>query len=134
SPQVLADRYRTTQSDFGGVGLLQTPTARFAEDGGFSFNANRVSPYSRYSISITPLPWMEGTVRYTALTNRRYSDGEDQSYKDKAIDAKFRLWQESYWMPQLALGFVDMGGTGLFSSEYFVANKRFWEDRKSTRL
>ena len=37
-----ADRYRTTQSDFGGVGLLQTPTARFADEGAFNFNANRV--------------------------------------------------------------------------------------------
>lgn len=131
SQHAMADRYRTTQSDFGGVGLLQTPTARFADEGAFSFNANRVSPYSRYSISVTPLPWLEGTLRYTTLTNRRYSQSEefsgDQSLKDKAIDAKVRLWQESYWMPQIALGFVDMAGTGLFSSEYFVANKRFWD-------
>lgn len=131
SSPALADRYRTTQSDFGGVGLLQTPTARFAEEGGFSFNANRVSPYSRYSISVTPVPWLEGTLRYSTLTNRRYSRDEefsgDQSYKDKAVDAKLRLWQESYWLPQVALGFVDMAGTGLFSSEYLVANKRFWD-------
>ncbi|TKA91040.1 YjbH domain-containing protein [Halopseudomonas bauzanensis] len=131
SQNALADRYRTTQSDFGGVGLLQTPTARFADEGAFSFNANRVSPYSRYSISVTPLPWLEGTLRYTTLTNRRYSQNEefsgDQSLKDKSLDAKFRLWEESYWMPQIALGFVDVGGTGLFSSEYFVANKRFWD-------
>ena len=124
-----AERYRTTQGDFGGVGLLQTPTARFAEDGGFSINANRVSPYSRYSISVTPLPWMEATLRYTALTNRRYSQSEefsgDQSLKDKAIDARFRLWPESRWAPQLAVGFTDMAGTGLFSSEYLVASKRF---------
>lgn len=126
-----ADRYRTTQNDHGGVGLLQTPTARFAEEGGFSINANRVSPYSRYSVSVTPLPWMEATLRYTALTNRRYSQSEefsgDQSLKDKAMDAKFRLWPESYWAPQLAVGFTDMAGTGLFSSEYLVANKRFWD-------
>ena len=126
-----ADRYRTTQSDFGGVGLLQTPTARFADEGAFSFNANRVSPYSRYSIAVTPVPWFEGTLRYTTLTNRRYSDNEDfsgdQSLKDKAVDARFRLWQESYWAPQIALGFVDMAGTGLFSSEYLVASKRFWD-------
>ena len=131
SQNALADRYRTTQSDFGGVGLLQTPTARFADEGAFSFNANRVSPYSRYSISVTPLPWLEGTLRYTTLNNRRYSSSEefsgDQSLKDKSLDAKFRLWEESYWMPQIALGFVDVGGTGLFSSEYFVANKRFWD-------
>ncbi len=125
-----ADRYRTTQNDFGGVGLLQTPTARFADEGGFSFNANRVSPYTRYSISVTPLPWLEGTIRYNALTNRKYgpeSLSGSQSYKDKAFDAKLRLRQESYWLPQIALGFYDMAGTGLFSSEYLVANKRFWD-------
>jgi len=48
--QVFADRYTTTQHDFGGVGLMQTPTARMAPVGEFSFNANRTSPYSRYSI------------------------------------------------------------------------------------
>ena len=126
-----ADRYRTTQSDFGGVGLLQTPTARFADEGAFNFNATRGSPYSRYSISVTPLPWMEGTLRYTTLNNRRYSDNEDfsgdQSLKDKAFDAKVRLWQESYWLPQVAVGFIDFAGTGLFSSEYLVANIRFWD-------
>ena len=131
SPQALADRYRTTQTDFGGVGLLQTPTARFAEEGAFSFNATRVSPYSRYSVSVTPVPWLEATLRYSALTNRLYSQDKDfsgdQSLKDKALDARFRLWQESYWLPQVALGFIDVGGTGLFSSEYLVANKRFWD-------
>lgn len=128
--QAVADRYRTTQANSGGVGLLQTPTARFADEGAFSFNANRTSPYSRYSISVTPLPWLEGTLRYTSLTNRRYgseSFSGDQSYKDKAFDAKLRLWQESYWLPQVAVGLVDMAGTGLFSSEYLVANKRFWD-------
>ena len=132
TPYAQAERYRTTQTDFGGVGLLQTPTARFAEEGAFSFNATRVSPYSRYSISVTPLPWLEGTLRYTAMTNLTYggedSDfGGDQSNKDKAVDGKVRLWQESYWLPQVALGFIDVGGTGLFSSEYLVASKRFWD-------
>ena len=122
-------RYRTTQHDFGGVGLLQTPTARMAPEGSFSINANRTSPYSRYSISGQPLPWLESTIRYIAITNRKYEadrDG-DQSLKDKAIDAKIRLWQESYWAPELALGFRDLGGTGLFSSEFIVANKRIYD-------
>lgn len=125
----LADRYRTTQHDFGGVGLLQTPTARMAPEGAFSFNANRTSPYSRYSISVQPLPWLEANIRYIAISNRKYGEAiaGDQSLKDKAIDAKFRLWEEGYWLPQVALGFRDMGGTGLFSSEFVVANKRFYD-------
>lgn len=123
-------RYNTTQNDFGGVGLLQTPTARMAEDGNLSFNANRTEPYSRYSISAQPLPWLEGTIRYIAITNRNYGPEEfsgDQSFKDKAIDFKVRLLKEGYWVPQVAFGMRDAGGTGLFSSEYFVANKRFYD-------
>ncbi|MFN3582135.1 MAG: YjbH domain-containing protein, partial [Pseudomonas sp.] len=122
-----ADRYRTTQSDFGGVGLLQTPTARMAPEGGLSFNANRTAPYSRYSLSFQPLPWLEGTIRYMAITNRDYgpSIAGDQSYKDKAVDAKVRLLKETYLLPDLSLGMRDIGGTGLFASEYLVASKRY---------
>ena len=119
---------RYTQNDFGGVGLLQTPTARMAPAGELSLNANRTEPYSRYSLSLQPLDWLEGTFRYTAITNHKYGAeafSGDQSYKDKAVDAKARLWQESHWLPEVALGFRDIGGTGLFSSEYFVANKRY---------
>ena len=119
---------RYTQNDFGGVGLLQTPTARMAPAGELSFNANRTEPYSRYSLSLQPLDWLEGTFRYTTITNVMYgpeSLSGNQSYKDKAVDAKARLWQESHWLPEVALGFRDIGGTGLFSSEYFVASKRY---------
>ncbi|MGH8348054.1 MAG: YjbH domain-containing protein, partial [Pseudomonas sp.] len=118
---------RYTQNDFGGVGLLQTPTARMAPAGELSLNANRTDPYSRYSVSFQPFDWLEGSFRYTAITNRDYGPSSlsgDQSYKDKAIDAKVRLLEESHWIPQVALGARDIGGTGLFSSEYFVGNKR----------
>lgn len=47
----------------------------------------------------------------------------DQTYKDKAFDVKLRLWEESYWMPQVAVGARDIGGTGLFDAEYIVASK-----------
>ena len=119
---------RYTQNDFGGVGLLQTPTARMAPAGELSLNANRTEPNSRYSLSLQPLDWLEGTFRYNVVSNRKYGPealSGDQSYKDKAVDAKARLWQESHWLPEVALGFRDIGGTGLFSSEYFVANKRY---------
>jgi hypothetical protein len=49
----------------------------------------------------------------------------DQSYKDKSVDLKLRLREESAAGPELALGFRDVGGTGLFGSEYLVANKRW---------
>ncbi|QCY11372.1 YjbH domain-containing protein [Pseudomonas sp. MPC6] len=118
---------RYTQSDFGGVGLLQTPSARMAPAGELSLTASRTDPYSRYSVSFQPFDWFEGAFRYTSISNRNYgpeSFSGDQSYKDKAIDAKVRLLEESHWIPQVAVGARDIGGTGLFSSEFFVGNKR----------
>jgi len=35
-----------------------------------------------------------------------------------------RLWEETRWIPQVAVGARDVGGTGLFSSEFAVASKR----------
>jgi hypothetical protein len=117
-----------TQSDWGGAGLWQTPTARMADEGEVAFTASRTSPYTRYNFSLQPLPWLEGIFRYVNIGNQLYGSPElsgNQSLKDKSIDAKVRLWQESHYLPTLAVGIRDLGGTGLFSSEYVVSSKRF---------
>src|SRR5699024_9455522 len=49
----------------------------------------------------------------------------DRDYLDKGFAVKFILTDEGRYMPQMAVGFRDLGGTGLFSSEYLVANKRW---------
>jgi membrane-associated phospholipid phosphatase len=73
------------------------------------------------------LDWLEAGFRYTDIANRLYGPviAGDQSYKDKSIDFKLRLMEESAFAPQVALGVRDLGGTGLFSGEYLVANKRW---------
>ncbi|WP_432467980.1 YjbH domain-containing protein [Agarivorans sp. Z349TD_8] len=118
-----------SQSDYGGAGLMQMPSARMSPEGEFAFNINYVDPYIRGAVAVTPVPWFEGVIRYTSVENRLYSPypgySGDQSYKDKGFDAKFRLWQESYYLPEVAVGFRDIGGTGLFSSEYLAASKRW---------
>ncbi|MGL5487002.1 MAG: YjbH domain-containing protein [Shewanella sp.] len=123
------DPYGPSQSDFGGVGLMQMPTARMAKEGEFSANYFDNDQYRRWSISVQPFDWFEATLRYTDVRTQLYSQNEDfsgdQSYKDKGIDFKFRLMQESKWTPQVALGFRDLMGTGLFDSEYVVASKRY---------
>lgn len=116
-----------TASDWGGIGLLQTPTARMAEEGELAFTASHTSPYSRYNVVLQPLPWLEGAFRYVSVANRRYGPewlSGGQNYKDKSIDLKIRLLEETRWIPEVAAGFRDLGGTGLFSSEYLVASKR----------
>ncbi|MHA6496288.1 YjbH domain-containing protein, partial [Escherichia coli] len=84
-------------------------------------------PLDSNSASVQLFPWLETTLRYTDVRTRQYSSVEafsgDQTYKDKAFDLKLRLWEESYWLPQVAVGARDIGGTGLFDAEYLVASK-----------
>lgn len=117
------------RTDFGGVGLMQTPTARMAPLGDISLNASHVSPYNRYNVSVQALDWLEAGFRYTAVLDQDYraSGDDDRSYLDKGVDFKLRLLEESRHLPAMALGFRDFGGTGLFGSEYLVASKRWYD-------
>lgn len=118
-----------SQHDFGGVGLLQMPSARMARVGEFSSNYMDNEQYRRWSISLQPYEWLETTLRYTDTRTRLYSDDPnfsgDQTYKDKGMDIKLRLLNESYWLPKTAIGIRDFTGTGLFDSEYLVSSKRW---------
>jgi hypothetical protein len=119
---------RDTYSHFGGHGLLQMPNARFGEPGDFAVGWQRIAPYRYVTVSVSPFPWLEGTVRYATQEDRAYalaaSLGVTQGNKDKGIDLKLRLIEEDVWLPQVAVGIRDLGGTGLFGSEYLVASKR----------
>ena len=47
----------------------------------------------------------------------------DQTLKDKGLDVKFRLLKESFYLPEVSVGFRDIGGTGFFESEHVSASK-----------
>jgi hypothetical protein len=117
------------QSDFGGVGLMQTPTARMNPYGEMSINYADSDIYRRTAFSIQLFPWLETTARYTDIRYRLYSSDPnfsgDQTLKDKGFDAKLLLNYEGKYLPQFAVGLQDVGGTGIFAGEYIVANKRF---------
>lgn len=115
-------------SDWGEGGLLQTPSARMPPAGTFGFSVSHVAPYTRGNIFFQPIDWLQAGFRYTDISNRLYGPASlsgTQTYKDKSFDAKFRLWREARYAPEIAVGFRDLAGTGLFSSEYFVGSKRF---------
>ncbi|NDW17226.1 YjbH domain-containing protein [Alteromonas genovensis] len=111
----------------GGNGLIQTPTARMREQGGMAINYTDNGEYRFWSVNIQLYDWMEATARYTDVRTQLYSQFEsfsgDQTLKDKGLDVKFRLWKESYYLPDISVGFRDFGGTGFFESEYINASK-----------
>jgi hypothetical protein len=123
---------KPSQMDLGGVGLIQMPSGRMAEEGAFSFGYNDNSEYTFYTVSLQLMPWLETTLRYTQVEDLLYSDREsfsgDTKLADKGIDAKLRLLKENQWRPEVSVGLRDLGGTGLFDGEFLAATKRFSTD------
>ncbi|MGO2236431.1 MAG: YjbH domain-containing protein [Marinomonas sp.] len=125
-------QFKPSQGNLGGVGLMQMPSGRMAEDGAFSFNYTKSSEYQFYSIALQLMPWLETTIRYTQVEDLLYSNDENFSgstkLADKGIDAKLRLLEESHWLPEVSVGLRDLGGTGLFDGEFIAATKRLSTD------
>ena len=118
----------SSYSNYGSLGLVQAPNARFFEEGTLAFSWSHNDPYLRGSIIAYPFDWMEASFQYTDINNALYSEvfefSGNQSLKDKGFDVKLRLLEESNFIPQVALGLRDIGGTSLFASEFIVASKR----------
>ena len=123
TPARALDEVPATGSNFGRVGLLEMPNARFRPDGvveaGLSWRQQR----EFFFVNFQALPLLETTFR---LTNRLNGTTGRGTTTDRAFDLKLRVWNENAWRPALAIGLQDVIGTGLYQGEYIVASKRFW--------
>lgn len=128
-------------NDFGGVGLLQTRTARMAPVGSLELGALAVEPYRGLYLLTQPLSWLELSFRAVDITNVS-RDGtvrplEEVSFMedllrfrgggtvtDRNFDIKIRLSEETRVLPAFAIGAQDILGRARFGGEYIVASKR----------
>ena len=114
-------------SNYGTIGLIQNPNARLLDEGSIGFSWSHNEPYLRGSLIAYPFSWLEVSYQYVDINNKLYSQiksfSGSQSLKDKSFDTKIRLIKESQSLPQIAVGFRDIAGTGIFSSEFIVASK-----------
>jgi len=106
-------------SQFGGVGLLKTRTARFAPDSTLATSISWNDQQQRYGLTFQAAPWLETTFSYSGF---EIAAGNDTF--DRQFDIKIKLWDEGIYLPQVAVGFQDFLGTGIFAGEYIVASKR----------
>ncbi len=107
-------------SQYGGVGLLKTRSARMAQDSSLTAGVAWNQAQQRYSLTFQAAPWLETTFSYSG-----FDISPTQDTFDRQFDIKIRLWEERLYLPEVAIGLQDFLGTGLFSGEYIVANKRF---------
>ena len=103
-------------SDYGTTGLINIPSARMETDSTLSTTVAYDGRYKQFALTYQATPWLEGTFRYT---------GFNEFFRwDRNYEVKARLLEESTYLPQVAVGIRDLVGTGVFSSEYLVANKQ----------
>ena len=105
-------------SNYGTLGFVNAPNARFHEEGTLAFSWSHNQPYLRGSLVLYPFDWLEASYQYTDVNNYLYSPYKEfsggQSFKDKSFDAKLRLFKERNFFPAVALGLRDFAGTGVF--------------------
>ena len=117
-----------TSSNYGETGLLEMPSARFMEEGSLKFGISASYPNEYTFMVASPFSWFEAAYRYSEVKNEKYGPvrfSGNQSLKDKGFDIKIKVLEESFYLPNVAIGIRDLAGTGRFSGEYIVGSKRF---------
>ena len=121
----LAEGSAQSLSTYGTPGLVEMPTARVLKDGDLAFTASAFGPNYRYSATFQVLPRLYGTFRYSQIKNISTNAFLDGDTFDRSFDVHYQIWDETDLRPAFAVGLRDFLGTGIRSSEYFVATKSF---------
>tara|TARA_X000000368_G_scaffold344252_1_gene283016 strand:+ start:50848 stop:52821 length:1974 start_codon:yes stop_codon:yes gene_type:complete len=113
-------------NNHGIVGLINTPTARFYDEGVHGVTVYGSDIDQKITVTSSPYDWFEASVFYmnTELEPTCRGIGDQvfcQGYKDKGFNVKFRLKEEGD-LPAIAIGLMDFAGTGIYSSEYIVSS------------
>ncbi|MDA9903144.1 YjbH domain-containing protein, partial [Gammaproteobacteria bacterium] len=108
-------------NNHGIVGLINTPTARFYDEGVHGITFYDGTPDQKITLTSNPYDWLEASFFYTNIQGVPYPGFEYQDYKDKGFNLKIRLKKEGS-LPAIAIGLNDFSGTGFYSSEYIVSS------------
>ena len=110
---------------YGTPGLIEMPTAEVLNDGEFAVTASAFGPNFRYTATFQVLPRVYGSFRYSQIKNINTSSFLGGDTFDRSFDIHYQISDETLYMPAFAVGLRDFLGTGILSSEYFVATKSF---------
>ena len=112
---------RPTLGLHGNVGLIDMPTAESLPDAEITGSYVYTSSATLITLGFQFTNRLSATFRYADLTDWTIN-GNDE---DRSYDIQFRLFDETDYVPAIAVGLRDFMGNGAFSSEYLVATKNF---------
>ncbi|HRS88018.1 MAG TPA: YjbH domain-containing protein [Syntrophales bacterium] len=126
-----ADEPFTGPANWGGTGLMETPTARVLKENRYRVGVTFINPYRHYYGAVSPFKGLEIDGRFTEIIDVPVNPGSAYwsgygNYKDKVADIKYRFLPETKYLPALAVGIMDPHGTRLYASQYIVANKQLF--------
>ena len=114
---------------YGNTGLIDIPSGQVQRDGQISWNLGYFNGTQRGAINFQILPRLSGTVRYSSVEDLG-GPGEDAD--DRAFDLHLQILKENGWVPDVAVGILDLTGTSPYSAEYIAATKTITPNIKVT--
>jgi len=121
-----------SMTTYGTPGLIEMPTAEVLNDGELAFTSSAFGPNYRYTATFEIRPRIYGSFRYSQIKDifaRPFLGGDTF---DRSFDIHYQISDEGIYLPAFAVGLRDFLGTGILSSEYFVATKSFGPDIEVT--
>ena len=120
--ELKADSFKyNSYNNHGVIGLINMPTARFYDEQSHGLTIYDGTPDQKITLSSSPYDWLEASLFYTNIQGLPYPGYEYQDYKDKGFNVKVRLKEQGNF-PAVAIGVMDIAGTGLYSSEYIITS------------
>ena len=110
---------RPTLNFFGLPGAIATPSAFRRDVGEFTVGLSTVDGLTRGTLTFQPNAWFSGSFRYSRGTDSLVGF---EDYYDRSFDLRLYLTDEDGWVPAIAVGLQDFGGTGIDAAEYVVAS------------
>jgi hypothetical protein len=128
SPAVAQDvQLQFPVSIYGTPGYIDVPSAEMFPDGQLQLSSSYRTSAQFYTLSFQISPRILGTFRYAILHDFEGNGSRDRF--DRSFDIKYRFIEENDYLPGVAIGLQDFGGTGVYASEYIVASKHLLNDR-----
>lgn len=125
----LASAHAQNLSFYGTPGMIDMPNAVSLGDGHLAFTTSYFGSTLRNTMTFQITPRLQGSFRYGVI-DRFY--GDSGPLHDRSFDLSYRIADEGKYLPALAVGLRDFGGTGIYSSEYLVATKTLTPKLKVT--
>ena len=77
-----------TYNNHGTVGLINTPTARFFDEGVHGITLYDGTPDQKITLSASPYDWLEASFYYTNVQNKRYCPFDEYDFCNQDLKDK----------------------------------------------